>query len=137
MDNSRGVDKAAWVVGLIRILLWDTSDKGEHIFISSMSMFTQLQHDKSRREVQDSVITELADFLYGKVLEKVPEGLSWLSSSMTSVYATIWTLMHLIVEVTQSKLIMKFLILQYAIRPFTISSERMPSNKPNGSNSLS
>eukprot|EP00475_Leptophrys_vorax_P005477 TRINITY_DN13302_c0_g1_i1.p1 TRINITY_DN13302_c0_g1~~TRINITY_DN13302_c0_g1_i1.p1 ORF type:complete len:716 (+),score=216.00 TRINITY_DN13302_c0_g1_i1:1374-3521(+) len=113
--------KASFICKMIKCVLWDKQQNGDDfVFISRLSMYAQLKKEGSRREVQDSVVTELAEHVHNHALEKVPKGWSWVGNSLSSVYATVWTLAHLFVEVTQSPWILRFIILQYCLGPFAL-----------------
>jgi hypothetical protein len=114
--------RASFICKMIKCVLWDEEGSGDHVFISKLSMYEQLKKESARREVQDSVVTELAEHVHNQALEKVPKGWSWVGNSLSSVYATMWTLAHLFVEVTQSPWIMRFIILQYCLGPFARTS---------------
>jgi len=113
--------RVQWIMGFAEKIIWEPKADGSgEIFLTDLSMFKKIVSDMDKGNAQDireAVLLEITDFVFAKTSEMIPRNMSWMTTSVKSVRVAIWTLCSILFDITQSPLLLRFVVLQYLVLP--------------------
>lgn len=110
--------RVEFVCLLFKRIFWHDC-QAEHVFITRFALFSQLKNERSRRSNHEMLVSELTEFIFHQIESSSGDSamfVGWMKNSLDSIRQTLANLIHLFLELTQSSLIIRFIILQYILQ---------------------